>query len=105
MTKKNNLFNGASYGEVIDGSPTAVTHRKAEFVRLALRKNGATGEEMRVAMNRVYAPGIMQLRPVADRLGLLLFVSKNGGKNNPRRYFFCEVGDKVRIREIESRND
>jgi len=60
---------------------------KAKFVKLLLRPAGATGEELRVAMNRVWKPTIYQLGPIAKRLDMVLW-HQDGGSDEPMRYFF-----------------
>lgn len=40
-----------------------------KFIAMLLANGGATSEELRVAMNRVWGPTIYQLRPIAKRTG------------------------------------
>jgi hypothetical protein len=58
----------------------------AKFIKLLVRPEGATSEELRVAMNRVWGPSQYQLMPIADRLGYEYSWSKEEGE--PTRYHF-----------------
>jgi len=57
------------------------------FVKLLLREQGATAEELQRAMKRAWAPSIYQLRPYASRLGFRLD-HERFEDGSPMRYYF-----------------
>jgi hypothetical protein len=62
------------------------TKSTPKFIKLLLKEGGATSEELRVAMNRVWGPTNYQLLPIAKREGYSLRRFKVAGE--PKRYQF-----------------
>lgn len=63
------------------------------YVKLLRSTKGATSEELRVAMNRVYGPTMYQLKPIAKRLGFKAVAAKIEG--DLTRYRFEPVAKKT----------
>lgn len=51
---------------------TNMSDKMTNLVKALRAKNGATGPELRVILDRVWAPTVYQLRPIADKFGFEL---------------------------------
>ena len=70
----------------INTNSTVAQNKK--FIELLTRPQGATAEELRVALNRVWAPTQYQLIPIAERLGYEYGWTKEEGKGARTHYHF-----------------